>query len=159
MYCWIPSFQGKLNLHWISYLPPEHWLKIYACPAYNSTCPGHQDKWFLYPCRHIYSHINRCWYLWKWRRSGSNVGTQETRLRPGKWRSLKTNDTQYSQANTDPWRQTTCKVVRQILKERKLSRIFHWTWTPKSIKLKYYSHNSFICRHEQPNSQTSRFAE
>ena len=30
--------QGKINLHWIFYLPAGHWVKIYACPTWNLTC-------------------------------------------------------------------------------------------------------------------------
>ena len=41
--------QGKIDYQWIFYLSTRHWIKIYACPAWNSTCPGHQDKWFFYP--------------------------------------------------------------------------------------------------------------
>ena len=41
--------QGKIDYQWIFYLSTGHWVKIYACPAWNSTCPVHQDKWFFYP--------------------------------------------------------------------------------------------------------------
>ena len=40
----------KINLHWIFHLSAEHWVKIFACPAWNFTCTGLQDKWFFYPC-------------------------------------------------------------------------------------------------------------
>ena len=43
--------EGKINYQWIFYLSTGHWVKIYACPVWNSTCPGHQDKWFFYPCK------------------------------------------------------------------------------------------------------------
>ena len=41
------GIQGKINSHWIFYLPVGHWVKIYACPDWNLTCPGHMDKCFL----------------------------------------------------------------------------------------------------------------
>ena len=41
--------QGKIDYQWIFYLSTGHWVKKYACPAWNSTCPGHQDKWFFTP--------------------------------------------------------------------------------------------------------------
>ena len=28
---------------------PLHWMKKYACPDWNFTCPGLQDKWFFSP--------------------------------------------------------------------------------------------------------------
>ena len=43
----------QIDLHWIFYLSPGHWVKIFACPAWNFTCPGLQNKWFFYPCRGI----------------------------------------------------------------------------------------------------------
>ena len=45
--------QGKINYQCIFYLSTGHCVKIYACPAWNSTCPGHQDKWFFYPWNDI----------------------------------------------------------------------------------------------------------
>ena len=44
--------QGKIDYQWIFHLSAGHWVKIYACPAWNSTCPGHQDKWFIYPWKY-----------------------------------------------------------------------------------------------------------
>ena len=42
MYC-------QINLHWIFHLSTGHWVKIYACPNWNLTCPGLQDKRFFLP--------------------------------------------------------------------------------------------------------------
>ena len=51
MYC-------QINLHWNLYLPAGHLVKLFACPAWNLTCPGLQDKWFFYPCIYIYTYMH-----------------------------------------------------------------------------------------------------
>ena len=47
------SRKYNLALHFF-YLSVRHWMKIYACPDWNFTCPGHQEKWFFYPCIYVY---------------------------------------------------------------------------------------------------------
>ena len=38
------GIQGNITLLSIFYLPFGHWMKIYACPDLNFTCPGLPDK-------------------------------------------------------------------------------------------------------------------
>ena len=45
-------FSDSLNAHqWeIAGLEKSlNWMKIYACPDWNFTCPGLLDKWYFYP--------------------------------------------------------------------------------------------------------------
>ena len=44
----------QINFFWIFYLPARHWMKIFACPAWNFTCLRLQDKWFFYPCTYLF---------------------------------------------------------------------------------------------------------
>ena len=42
------GIQGNITLHCIFFnLSVGHLMKIYACPDWNFTCPGLQDKWFF----------------------------------------------------------------------------------------------------------------